>query len=770
MTTVTLQPGSTGLDTEITIAAPTANFGARTDFHAGYSTVGNTYKGLIKFDLSSLPDNAIIISATLSLYCTAEDSTSDATVNVRRSLVEWYEGVKNGVAPDAGQDGSTWNLRNANGSVAWASGGAGGGSGTDYASSATDSKSITTTGQFFDFNVKADVQAFLNGSATNHGWWILVDAILATNRKYFASSDSATAAQRPKLVIVYSDPLVANLAGTSTITASLGTYNPSLNLQPSAATSIDTYIRDGAGAASNYGIFTTIAASGDSAAVRKILIKFDLSSLPANAKIQSAKLGLKLQSEASAAVDSGLTIHRSLVQWYEGPSNAVSPPAGQDASTWNFRNNNGSINWSGGIGGAAGSDYASTPTDTQTINGLATYLWDVTADVQAYVDGTTNLGWWIVNPDTTANSNKIFYSSDDTTAINRPFLTVSYQLESTAALSGNSSISATLIGNGNLHASISGTSSLTAQMITNFFSVANIDGTSSLTATLAATGTLRAIIFGDSNVLADIIANEPLFAALTGTSSLTAHLKGAAPLSVAIAGLGILSADLSTPGHIRSHINGTSTVAARGYARAVNVAAVIGCNPVPLFYITDGSVRPNGQLNILNFLNDRAGYFLVSYKPQIAQYKDSGYWSSSPQSQGRRLRDKVFDNVIDVIEVAARAGSQDNLIQYQQDLLAFQEAASDYWTSDYGFLPYYLVARAARETNTRYAIIHMISCAELENPFTAPFLDDAVGAAFTSLTIKIEHGLWTSTPPGRFDCVEISGQREWTVSGWQAGS
>jgi hypothetical protein len=199
------------------------------------------------------------------------------------------------------------------------------------------------------------------------------------------------------------------------------------------------------------------------------------------------------------------------------------------------------------------------------------------------------------------------------------------------------------------------------------------------------------------------------------------------------------------------------------------VAAVIGCNPVPLLHITNGSVKSNGQLNILNFLGDRAGYFLINYKPQIAQYKDGGYWSSSPQSQGRRLRGKVFDNAVDVIEVAARAGSQDALIQYQQDLIDFQEAASDYWASDYTLLPYYIVARAARETNIRYALVHMISCPELENPYTQPFFDDAVGATFISLTIRIEHGIWLSTPPGKFDCVEVSSKREWTVSGWQTG-
>jgi hypothetical protein len=214
---------------------------------------------------------------------------------------------------------------------------------------------------------------------------------------------------------------------------------------------------------------------------------------------------------------------------------------------------------------------------------------------------------------------------------------------------------------------------------------------------------------------------------------------------------------------------GTSIATAVGYARARNVAAIIGCNPVPLLYITDGSIKSNGQLNILNFLAERSGYWLRNYRPQIAQYKDGGYWSSSPQSQGRRLRSKAFENCIDLFEVAVKASDQDRVIQYQQDLIDFQEAASDYWTSSYALLPCYLVARAARETNTRYAIIHAISCPELENPYSQPFFDHT-SAVFSALTIRVEHGIWLSTPPGKYDCVEISGQREWTVSGWQAGS
>lgn len=542
-----------------------------------------------------------------------------------------------------------------------------------------------------------------------------------------------------------------------------------LTLQPDDSVGIDTVLR-AFSPTLNFGTGTTLSAGFDtgSSSNRRALIKFDLSSIPANAIISSAILTLNCSSEL-AATDTNFSLNQSLVQWYEGTHNGSAPGAGEDGSTWNLRNANGSVAW-GAAGGLAGTDYASSPSATTLVTGTGFFSWNLTSDVQKFFNGTlANNGWWILSAiESVSMGQKQFDSSGNATPANRPKLVITYQIiQATAA--GTSTAAATLKAKGNLVGSANGIAVASATPKSNQNIKAIVAGTSVATAFLGAEVFIRGNSFGDSTAVAHIIASYPSFGVAAGTSTAIGRIVGRFNLQGLASGVGSPVGRLSSKGHIFGAAFGTSTAIAIGYARALNVANIIGCNPVPLLHITDGSVRPNGQLNLLNFLSERAGYLLSDWKPQVSQYKDGGSWSSSPQSQGRRLVAKVFENVIDVFEVAATASDQDSLIEFQRDLIDFQEAASDYWASDSAFVPYYLVARAARETKTRYAIIHMISCPQLENPYTQPFFDNN-GAVFTALTIRIEHGLWASTPPGKFDCVEVSGQREWTVSGWQVGS
>lgn len=198
--TLTLQPdGANGVDCMAVQAGPANNYGTTTTFNAS-GVAGSAQKGLIRYPgLSVIPVSALVSSAILRLRCESESNATDIGVAVHRALTEWFEGGKAGTAPDAGENASTWNLRNANGSVAWA-GGAGGGAGSDYATTATDSETITGAGVDFEWDVTADVQAFVNGTATNWGWWLVATG---NSLKRFASSDNATAANRPELVIDY---------------------------------------------------------------------------------------------------------------------------------------------------------------------------------------------------------------------------------------------------------------------------------------------------------------------------------------------------------------------------------------------------------------------------------------------------------------------------------------------------------------------------------------------------------------------------------------
>lgn len=208
--TLTLQPdAAAGKDTRIVenTGADVYNYGVSADAYAiacGRSAgAGTRNRGLFQFDVSSIPAGSTISSGVVTLRCGQNGSANAYDVLLYRGLVQWYEGQKNNTAPDAGQDGSTWAKRNANGAVAWA-GGVGGGSGSDYVATATATTSVTGSAADYTWTVTADIALYVAGTATNYGWWMLHGSETTDSvYKGFRSSDDATASYRPKLVVEY---------------------------------------------------------------------------------------------------------------------------------------------------------------------------------------------------------------------------------------------------------------------------------------------------------------------------------------------------------------------------------------------------------------------------------------------------------------------------------------------------------------------------------------------------------------------------------------
>ena len=147
------------------------------------------HRALIRFDLSSLPADALISSATLSLYAVLDASDNARTCRVYRQLRAWTE---------AGATHNTYN-----GVDNWQT--AGGFGAADCEQTDIGSRAFTATetlNEFKDFSLTPITKAALdNGS----GWLVKMDTETDDNYSV-ASSDNATAAARPKLVIVYSLP------------------------------------------------------------------------------------------------------------------------------------------------------------------------------------------------------------------------------------------------------------------------------------------------------------------------------------------------------------------------------------------------------------------------------------------------------------------------------------------------------------------------------------------------------------------------------------
>lgn len=224
--TLTLDEGESGadMDTFILSSMTTANNGTSQDIWCGGSgaTASTVTRSLIRFDLSSL-DDTTITSADLSLRAI---EGAAANLSIYRGLTQWYEGDADLDTPSG--DGSTWALRNNNGSVAWA-GGAGGAAGSDWQTTATDTQ--TASSNVFTLDVAADVQDYANGDATNYGWWLRVPAWEVTDWnvvRLYSSDHGADASNRPKIVVVYEEggggetyELAGTVAGASSLSAAL---------------------------------------------------------------------------------------------------------------------------------------------------------------------------------------------------------------------------------------------------------------------------------------------------------------------------------------------------------------------------------------------------------------------------------------------------------------------------------------------------------------------------------------------------------------------
>lgn len=549
-----------------------------------------------------------------------------------------------------------------------------------------------------------------------------------------------------------------------------------LTLQPDETTGIDTYISQ-ANPTFNYGVASTLVVGQVGNDRHRALIRFDISSIPAGATITSATLRLYCISE-STAFDLSYWVSRSLVQWYEGAQNGSAPGGGSDGSTYNLRNANGSVAWAGGAGGAAGSDWVSSPDFTggsvSITAAAAFYDWDVTADVQGYYASTfTNYGWWFATQSISTDSYKTFASSSHATEAQRPQLIIEYTLPETnmeAALSGAGSVSADIAGTVNIEAALTGSSTLEGTVQQPYEIIANLLGEGSLEAEAHAVGYMSAALTGEGSVSAHLMSPVDIPpAALEGSGSLAAHILGGFDLAADLEGSSQLEAEGTFAGYMSASLSGSSSVYAKGWAYAKNVVHAEVCEPLPLFYITDGSFLNSGQPDLLDLINPKNGFIVSNWNPNVSQYKDGGVFSDSPFSSGRRLVRRTFANAVEIIDLKIRGHNQNNVIYFVRQLFRWQELAADYWTGDYSFLPVYLVSRSARESQIRYAIIHTMSIPELTNPYSQPFFSKDGKATIESITLRIERGDWWDTPPGQSECVAASSVRSWTVAGWQTG-
>jgi hypothetical protein len=198
--TVTIQPdGTTGKDTFIDESNPTSNY--NNDF---YITVGSTAarnRGLIQFDISSIPSNAYATSAKLELTW-YQGGTNTSPISVHIVNEAW-------TAP-------TWNNQ------------------PSYDTTAIDTK---TASGVTSWEVSSAVNQWLEGTKPNYGLLLKVvdEGVLQSYRRFY-SSNYSTASSRPKLTVTYNTkptaPTVTSPNGGETWNAQHTiTWNPSTDAE-----------------------------------------------------------------------------------------------------------------------------------------------------------------------------------------------------------------------------------------------------------------------------------------------------------------------------------------------------------------------------------------------------------------------------------------------------------------------------------------------------------------------------------------------------------
>jgi hypothetical protein len=189
------------MDNVMSSTSPTINNGSCTQINAdGDTGSGQRSRSLIQFDLSSLPPGATITSATLTLMKEGGDDVAD-NVSVHRITNSWTQGTGCSVAAV-----SNWNQR-ATGTNWTTAGG-------DFIAGQEATTSVAANGSY-TWNVTNMVQGWIAGTFSNNGLLVkMVNETTSGNWKIFASTESTTSANRPKLSITYSLP------GTTTFTQS----------------------------------------------------------------------------------------------------------------------------------------------------------------------------------------------------------------------------------------------------------------------------------------------------------------------------------------------------------------------------------------------------------------------------------------------------------------------------------------------------------------------------------------------------------------------
>lgn len=305
-TTLILRPdGASGKDALLhgLQSQANSNFGSSPELPASawsFSNVDGTLRSVLEFDFSSLPANAVIIHANLSLFAIDNTNGQGQHSTLSGSNACWLERVTSPWDESA----VTWNNQPA----------------TSLVNRVEIPESSSPTQDFSDLDVTNLVNDMFSNMPNNYGFMLKLQDETKFRRMNFCSSDHTNPLLRPELAITY---LVPSQIDTCIV------------LQPDAASGKDALLHGLPSEQNNsYGASPELPAAAwtfsNIDGLLRSVIEFDLSSVPPNTFITSALLSLYSIDNAN-----GQGYHSALsgsnACWLE----RVTSPWDESTVTWN---------------------------------------------------------------------------------------------------------------------------------------------------------------------------------------------------------------------------------------------------------------------------------------------------------------------------------------------------------------------------------------------------------------------------------------------------
>jgi len=182
-------------DTFINGGRPNNNAGRTSWVSAGRDGTGGVRRGLLRFNLSSIPAGSTVTSAELQMTVTRVPGSSpvNSTFDLFRLLASWSEGDKggnNGASASTGQ--ATWNDR-MRGTASWTTPGAKNNAIATASASTAVTAARNARYSWTGSRMTDDVQLWVDNQSQNFGW-LLTSRAESSSRSVrgFASRESSS--------------------------------------------------------------------------------------------------------------------------------------------------------------------------------------------------------------------------------------------------------------------------------------------------------------------------------------------------------------------------------------------------------------------------------------------------------------------------------------------------------------------------------------------------------------------------------------------------